>query len=78
MSHELKEGLELSHVAWPASPQDRKRFTIGDGDVARLTVVMQAGAASMVPWVKVTGMNGETLAMGNLLNCEILELRNGE
>lgn len=77
MSHELKEGLELRRVSWPASPVDRNEYVLGE-NCSKITVSLQPGEMAMVPWVLVIGLDGEKLAIGNLSTCEVIEYRNGQ
>lgn len=78
MSHELKEGMELSRIAWPESKESMDaNFYSTTGLVQSITIVMQQGQMGMVPWAKVTHVNGHTLALVNVAQCVYVELRNG-
>ena len=78
MSHELTEGLQLSRVEWQSMDPAGENFYAIGGQIEKITVVFQIGMMSMTPWAEVINHEGKRVALLNLLNCQLVELRNGE
>ena len=54
MSHELREGIELTAIYF----NDQQQFYVGHGNCTRIIVVEQQGQLSMVPWALVKSDTG--------------------
>ena len=68
MSHDLKEGTNLSVIFWPEGGE----LTVTDEQRAKgayLKVIHIAGQAAWVPWVKHRGVDGTV----TLYNCALME-----
>ena len=75
MSHELKEGLQLSQVSGVSGPDGHAWWRLGDEPhhCREIIVAKQVGDMAMVPWAKAT-TNSEEVHLINLANIESVVL----